>query len=52
MYRTARILSRTVSDPGLKIGTQDVDALYPDIDRSLVMEALQLSKVHLIRTTK
>ena len=31
----------SLSDPGLKIGTLDVDALYPKIDRSLAMEALQ-----------
>ena len=31
----------SLSDPGLKIGTLDVDALYPNIDRSLAMEALQ-----------
>ena len=31
----------SLSDPGLKVGTLDVDALYPNIDRSLAMEALQ-----------
>ena len=32
---------RVFSDNGVKIGTLDVDALYPNINRPLAMEAIE-----------